>query len=183
MKISTYIKNFVFLLGIVGILVSCAPTASERTTQIGINKKAPNFTLQYLNGKLARLSDYQGKIVILHFWASWCHSCVYELATLENLKNAVPRNKIEILAIAIDDKVQAVRNLQKKNSFSFPLLCDESGKVKAAYGVSSLPETFLIGPHGEYLQFPEPESGKFVTKTAGPQRWDDRSVIEYFSGL
>lgn len=144
---------------------------------------APDFTLKYLNGKLARLSEQRGKVVLVHFWASWCTTCVYELGTLENLYSFMRGKDFEILAIAIDDKWPAIQKLQDEKRFSIPLLFDETGKIREAYRVRGIPQTFIINKNGEMIEFLEPETGKLVTRTSGPQRWDQESVASYFTKL
>jgi len=166
---------------IFSLLISCS--APQNLPGPSPQHAAPEFTLQYLNGSLTKLSDHRGKLVLLHFWASWCQTCVYELATLKNLQSYLKDQDFEILAIAIDDKWPAIRKIQDQQHLPFPLLLDETGKTRSAYKVSGLPQSFLISKNGEYLEFIEPVSGNLVKRTNGVQTWDQPATIEYLKNL
>jgi thiol-disulfide isomerase/thioredoxin len=79
-----------------------------------IGSRAPDFTLNALDGRPVRLSDYRNqKTVVLSFWASWCGPCRMEMPSLENFysKN---RDNVEVLAVSIDQDPAAARRLRRR---------------------------------------------------------------------
>ncbi len=172
-------KVRLFVVFYVGFaIVSCS--SAQKTPGVS---QAPDFKLQTLQGDSVTLSEYQNKIVLVHFWASWCYSCVYELATLNNLRGFLKDKDFEILAIAIDDDWPSIKQVQAEHKYDLPLLFDVTGDVRNAYKVQGLPQTFLVGKDGKLLEFLEPDSGNLVTHTTGPQRWDEKSTADYISKL
>lgn len=164
---------------IILLLISSFGCSPKKSLAIA-DKQAPSFTFELLNGHSRKSSDYRGKIVLLHFWASWCPTCLHELDTLQNLYRFIisKEQDFEILAIAIDDKRESLLKLQAKKHFSFPLILDSSGNIKEHYRIASLPQSMLIGRNGEFLQFPSPADGEQVTRTTGQQKWDLPSVAQ-----
>ena len=147
------------------------------------NEPAALFSLPAVGGGKVSLDSQRGKIVMIHFWASWCATCTSELNSLHNLYRYINSDQFEILSIAIDDSWPAINAVQSSQKLSFPMLFDESGAVRKAYGVAGIPQTFLVGRDGAFILFPLPESGEKVLKTMGPQRWDDAKTAEFFKSL
>jgi len=164
------------------IFAFCSCSSGKKSAAL-LPGHAPDFSLETIDRNVLQLSDYRGKIVLLHFWASWCHACVYELSTLENLYKSLPKDNFELLAVAVDDRWSSVKKIQNQNQYSFPILMDTGGKIRDWYGIAMIPESFLVGVNGEFLKFPAPEGGQIVGKTSGPQQWDKAEVREYFQSI
>jgi peroxiredoxin len=117
--------------------------------QIFQNKKdAPAFSLKDLNGNQVSNKNYQGKPLLLLFWASWCSACKEDLALLDKYfrKNICP---IEILTIAIDgEKEKRVKTIIKDEKIALPVLLDRKEVIARSYGVRMVPSAFLINREG-----------------------------------
>ncbi len=111
--------------------------------------EVPDFTLQNLNGEKVRLSDYQGKVVILNFWAMRCRFCVEEMPDFENAHQQLEKQgDAVILTINVREPVDRVRQYIEKEGFNMPVLLDEKGEVAAMYDLRSFPTTYIINPDG-----------------------------------
>lgn len=140
---------FFWIMIIAGLLVVIASCHGEGGPRSG--SKAPDFELRDLQGKTHRLSDYQGKMVHLHFWADWCPRCHEEF---DNMGNAYKKLKkmypdFEILAVNVDQPLVHVEEFIKKHETKFPVLLDVGSKVARTYGLIGIPCNFLIGRDGK----------------------------------
>jgi peroxiredoxin len=117
---------------------------------------APDFSAQDWTGKRVKLSDYRGKVVLLHFWGAWCVTCKVEEPSIEDLAGEMSgagRDDIEVLAVASDDTWDEVRK-EMPNGSNMHVLLDPSeddqkiGPIARAFGVEALPESFIIDRDG-----------------------------------
>ncbi|MCC5802126.1 redoxin domain-containing protein [Rossellomorea vietnamensis] len=114
--------------------------------------RAPDFTLTTLDGEEVQLSDYQGKKVILNFWATWCPPCKAEMPHMEQYyeKNAKKEN-VEILAVNLtsqDEGEKAVQQFVDGYELTFPILMDENGDIGDEYRAFTIPTTYMIDTNG-----------------------------------
>ena len=117
---------------------------------------APDFTLKDIDGRLVSLSDFRGKQVVLHFWASWCPDCREETPQLKAAQAAADSSKVVFVSVSFDRKVEAFEAYVRENALGGVQLFDASGKkesvVGTSYHVKWIPATYLIGPDGR-IQF------------------------------
>jgi thiol-disulfide isomerase/thioredoxin len=108
------------------------------------------FELATLNGGQVSLSDYEGRIVFLNFWATWCEPCQRELPAFEEFTRAnTGNNSPIILAVNLQETVPEIRSyLQAAGVDGFHVLLDSDGTVADSYGVFQLPVTFVIDQQG-----------------------------------
>jgi len=106
---------------------------------------APAFTLLDLDGAPHSLSDHRGKTVVLNFWATWCGPCRAEVPGLSSFARAHP--DIPVLGIAVDGEPAALRKAAESLGIDYTVLRADAA-TRAAYGVSTLPTTVVIGPDG-----------------------------------
>ena len=135
-----------------------------------VGDPAPDFVLPALGGGTLRLADYRGKVVFLNFWATWCPPCRSEIPSMESLYKRFGTRDFDILAVSIDDNGEgAVRGFGTAYGITFPVLLDPQRTTYALYGLTGVPETFIID-----------RDGKIVFKVIGPQDWMNRQWIDYF---
>jgi peroxiredoxin len=134
---------------------------------------APDFTFPGLDGKMIRLSDYKGKVVLVNIWATWCPPCVAEMPSMEKLYQKFKGENFEILAVSIDEPgLKAVAPFMKKSGLTFPALIDSEGAIKTVYGITGIPESFIID-----------KQGILIKKIVGPVDWAATNVFRFFSDL
>ena len=108
----------------------------------------PPLELADANGAKHRLSDYRGRVVLLNFWATWCEPCRAELPSIERLRAALARRPFVVLAVQMGGSARTARDTAEDLGLRFPLLLDRDSRATAAWGVKTLPTSFLIGPDG-----------------------------------
>ncbi len=134
---------------------------------------APDFTLESISGDKVSLSELRGKVVLLNFWASWCPPCRDEIPSLYTLNAAMSGKNYRLLAVAIDEGGRnAVSQFLKKTGVSLPVLVDPGGVVAKRYGITGVPETFVID-----------RMGKIRKKVVGPIDWTEPEMIKYLNKL
>jgi peroxiredoxin len=140
---------------------------------IRIGLPAPDFTFPGLDGKMVRLSDHRGKILLVNIWATWCPSCVDEMPSMEKLYRKLQGEKFEILAVSIDSMgATAVAPFMKKYKLTFPALIDSAGAIRMGYRTTGVPESFIIDKNGILVQ-----------KIVGAMNWTHPEVLRYFRDL
>ncbi len=117
------------------------------------NGKAPNFSLQDLNNRTVRLSDYEDKVIILNFFATWCPPCRTEIPDFIELVDEYSDKNLVIIGISLDRSgVGALREFANGLGINYPTLLDD-GLVSNAYGpIRSIPTTFIIDKKGNIIQ-------------------------------
>lgn len=123
---------------------------------LAVGAVAPSFTLNDINGKAVRLSDFRGKQVVLHFWASWCPDCREETPEIKAAQAAADPSKVVFVSVSFDRKIEAFESYVRDNTLGGVQLFDASGKkesaIGSAYHIQWIPATYLIGPDGR-IQF------------------------------
>ncbi|MEM5948499.1 TlpA disulfide reductase family protein [Spirochaetia bacterium 38H-sp] len=110
--------------------------------------KAPDFIVKALDGKDVSLSDYEGKVVFLNFWATWCPPCRMEMPWIETMVQKIKGHDVVFLAINVQEDKDTVKAFIEENNYTFPVLLDTSGTVSGIYGVSGIPTTYFIDKKG-----------------------------------
>jgi thiol-disulfide isomerase/thioredoxin len=106
---------------------------------------APEFVLPDLSGAPVRLSEHEGKLILLNFWATWCPPCRAEMPSMEALYQAYRNQGLVILAISSDRAGRSVvESFVQDRGVTFPILLDPDGEVFALYGVRGLPTSYLL---------------------------------------
>ena len=114
--------------------------------------RAPDFTLQSLDGKTMRLSDFRGKAVLLNFWATWCGPCKIEMPWFVELQNQYASQGFQIVGVAMDDaSKEDISKFAKDMGVNYPILIGKESVGDEYGGVPALPETFLIGRDGKIV--------------------------------
>ncbi|HEW5729274.1 thioredoxin [Streptococcus pneumoniae] len=133
------------------------PKQQTTVQQIAVGKDAPDFTLQSMDGKEVKLSDFKGKKVYLKFWASWCGPCKKSMPELMELA-AKPDRDFEILTV-IAPGIQGEKTVeqfpqwfQEQGYKDIPVLYDTKATTFQAYQIRSIPTEYLIDSQGK-IQF------------------------------
>lgn len=116
-----------------------------RGTEIGM--KAPKISLKNINNREINLKDFQGKKVLLNFWASWCPPCKEEMPALQQLESNHGR-EIIILAINIGETKATAVNFMQENNLNFPVLLDRDKSTAQKYLVRGVPMSYFLDENG-----------------------------------
>ncbi|MBL8200171.1 MAG: TlpA family protein disulfide reductase [Chromatiales bacterium] len=107
---------------------------------------APDFALKSVAGKNQRLSEWQGDVVVLTFWADWCGRCSDQLQELARLQEHYGERGVRVVAVNIDRDGHAAREAAARSRVL--VLHDSDQSVARQYQLSSLPLTVLVDAHG-----------------------------------
>ena len=124
---------------------------SLRITPATIWIEAHNFVGVLPDGKTVQLEDYQGRFVLLNFWATWCLPCLKEMPEFEKAFQEMGEEKLVVLAVGMGEDTGKISKFAKKYGFTFPLLADPDMEITRLYGVKNIPVTYLIDPEGVIL--------------------------------
>lgn len=149
--------SFLFL-GIFLLLISSCAKA-PKVAEVG--KLAPDFSLVDGNGKTWTLSDLKGQVVFVNFWATWCPPCREEMPSMQRLFTMLPKDNFKMLAILSQDDPKLAKSFAKKLGLTMPILDDQANKIGPTYGLTGVPETFIVDKKGILRE-------KFI----GPAKWD-----------
>ncbi|SFD14193.1 Peroxiredoxin [Thiohalospira halophila DSM 15071] len=115
----------------------------------------PAFTLPDLDGKERSISEWDGQVVLLNFWASWCPPCRREIPAFVDVQEDYRDQGLRIIGVAIDDR-QAVVDFTNPMGVNYPILLggDEGIGIAEAYGnrMGVLPYTVLIDREGRIVE-------------------------------
>lgn len=136
------------LLGAAVVYTLYANFTKDDIQKVEVGKKAPDFVLSDMNGEKHRLSDYEGKGVLLNFWATWCKPCEREMPYMDSGYGVYKDKGVQVLAVNIGESDVVVNEFINRYDLSFPVLNDKNQEVLTAYGVDPLPITFLINKDG-----------------------------------
>jgi len=122
---------------------------SSQTRRAIVELEAPAFELLDGDGTAVRLSDFKGKTVFLHFWASWCKNCREEMPFIQALYDRKRSDPDFVLLSVVyrEDPAETMRYMEA-NGYDIPLYTDPGEETAKTYGVTGVPETFVIGADG-----------------------------------
>jgi cytochrome c biogenesis protein CcmG/thiol:disulfide interchange protein DsbE len=118
----------------------------------GVGAVAPAFTLRRLDGSgKVSLAAYRGRAVVLNFWASWCVPCKSEAAVLERDWTSYHGRGVVFLGVDYHDLAPDARRFVDAHALTFTMLEDGSGRVTGRYGISQVPETYVLNRQGRVV--------------------------------
>jgi peroxiredoxin len=131
-----------------------APAASSAVSPAAVPERRPDFTLSDLAGQRHPISAWDGKTLVVNFWATWCAPCRREIPLLRDLRREFSKNNVEVVGIAVD-VAEDVRKFVRTTPIDYPLLTGEQDALDTAqaFGVSelALPFTVFIDAQGRIL--------------------------------
>lgn len=159
--------QWIFVLGIVGALLGGlvgGMALSGALAPVGIDSEAPNFSaMDVRDGDTVEFKRYQGEVVLLNVWATWCTPCEAEMPSIQRLHEQLGDSGLKIVAVSVDaGSPESVRQWVDARGLTFEILQDRSGRIERVYQTTGYPESFVIDRHG-----------RIVKKVIGATEWDD----------
>lgn len=128
---------------------------------------APDFTLVDQKGKTWTLTQLKGRVVFINFWATWCPPCREEMPSMQRLSAMLPQDRFVMLAVLQNDDPARADDFAAKLGITVPILFDRDKKVGPLYGLTGVPETFIVDKQGVIRE-----------KIIGPAEWDAPEVLK-----
>lgn len=132
-------------------------------------KPVKDITFQDDSGNDVSLSSFQGKTILLNFWATWCAPCREEMPSLNNLQKSHGSPGFEVVALSLDRKgVEAAQKFLNENGAQdLKLYIDKTARAGTELGIRGMPTTILIDA-----------AGKEIGRLAGAAEWDSKAAIK-----
>lgn len=116
------------------------------------NGQAPSFSLPLLSGEPVDLEDFNGNIVMVDFWSSWCPPCIEEAPALADLYSKYINKGVTFIGVAIWDHETEINRHVERFGIKYPNAIDALGKTAVDYGVRGIPEKYFIDQDGRLLR-------------------------------
>ena len=136
-------------------------------------KPAPTFTLKGYDGNSVDIAARKGKVVLINFWATWCPTCREEMPSLQRFHAAMKAEpSLVVYCVPSNNKPSDVRDYMSKNGMTLPMLNDPDSEAAAAYGITGVPETYILD-----------KKGILRRKIIGPIDFDTPEAYAFFKAL
>jgi thiol-disulfide isomerase/thioredoxin len=129
-------------------LAACSGSRPEQVGGITQGIKAREFSLQSLDGEEVSLSDLNGQVVLVNFWASWCEPCRDEIPDLEAAYQKYHDEGFTILGINVQESPDTVKEFVARLGITYPVLLDVDGRVLKEYRSGGLPISLVLDRNG-----------------------------------
>jgi cytochrome c biogenesis protein CcmG/thiol:disulfide interchange protein DsbE len=143
------IGGLLLIGGLVAVLASGFGTDPKIVSNALPGKAAPAFSLATLEGDPVSLADLKGSPAVLNFWSTWCQPCKIEHPFLVAAAQAYKGRGVAFLGVLYDDEPAAARRFLNEKGFGFPTLYDPTQRIVVDYGVTGVPETFILDAAGQ----------------------------------
>jgi cytochrome c biogenesis protein CcmG/thiol:disulfide interchange protein DsbE len=131
------------------VLATREPAATRAVNSPLLGKPAPDFEGTTIDDERFALSELRGRWVVVNFFATWCIPCRDEHPELIRFRDEhTPAGDAEVVGVVYDDSAQAVEDFRSAHGGGWPLVKDPNGRIALDFGVSGVPESFLITPDG-----------------------------------
>lgn len=148
------------------------PRAAPFAAEILTARPSPLLTFSHENGTERSLGDLRGKVVMVHFWATWCEPCRRELPGLLALAAVLQRGgTFELIAVSVDDKWEEIRSFFG-GEIPRAVVRPAGSDVHRRFGASTLPDTYLVNANGE-----------LVVRYAGARDWTADSARRHLTEM
>jgi len=171
---------YLFAALAVVLVVGLAWASRDRFQPVGPGSEAPAFQAPSLEGDTVGLSEYEGQVVLLNVWATWCAPCRQEMPSMERLYQTYGDDGLRVVAVSIDARAGSTDEFGRpggdleafadRHDLTFTILHDPRGRIRDVYQTTGVPESFVIG-----------KDGVIYKKVSGATEWDapeHRRLIE-----
>jgi peroxiredoxin len=115
-----------------------------------VGSRAPTYTTTDADGGAVASSEYEGRVVLYYFWATWCAPCVVSSPEIDHLARLYRHDdRVEIFAVHYDDKGRPL-NYKARHGYVFDVIPDGTAIVKA-FGVDNIPAVIVVGRDGSVI--------------------------------
>ena len=127
---------------------------------------APAFTLPDLDGKQVQFAGFNGRVVLVNFWATWCPPCWAEIPSMERAWAKLKPAEVAMLAVHVGGDSEKIWSFLAEFNVTFPVLIDKSSMVSKSWQTVGLPTTYIADPQG-----------RKALRAIGGREWDHPDLI------
>ena len=128
------------------------------------------WKFQSLDGEETSLSAFEGKVLFVNLWATWCGPCVVEMPSIQRLYEQFPQEDVAFLLVS-DERPDVVEEFVQEKGWELPLYVSADEKP-SAFKTLGIPATFILD-----------REGRIVFRHVGSAAWDDESSVRFLTGL
>lgn len=173
MKTKALIIISILIAGVIILFYTGKKGADLPQSKAIIGLRAPDLALQDISGKDYTLTEMKGRVLFLNFWASWCEPCRAEMPSIQALYARFKDDKrFQMLTVLYKDDYSKAADYMKENGFQFPMFTDTDSKTATSYGITGVPETYIVD-----------KNGILKKRLLGPEDWNSTLNISFISGL
>ncbi|MDW7774181.1 MAG: TlpA disulfide reductase family protein [Desulfobulbaceae bacterium] len=165
-KTGSIYRLFILVLALAAFLQAGCDMGEKEAKRAEVGKPAPVFVLTDIQGNTWNLADLRGKVVFVNFWASWCAPCLEEIPSMVAVNRMIPEEYFQMITVLYNDRPEYALNVVNKAGADFPVLIDLEADAAREYGLTGVPETYIIDPQGILRE-------KFI----GPRDWQSMESI------
>lgn len=174
--------KYIFLLLPLLFLSCSAGTGKASPNQTGL-MEVSKISLPSVQGPARKLSDFRGKVTLLHFFSSWCAECGPEATTLSNLHKDFENSGFAVVGIAVDDDPFDLQKFVTQHNANFPIMIDTGDDFRQFFQVREIPMTLILDKTGKPFSFQDPDTGAVTSQIIGARRWDTAKPVELVARL
>lgn len=160
------------ILLMLSLLWLCQPGATAGELVEASDAPLHGLTLPDLAGQQRSLEEFESKVLLVNFWASWCTPCIEEMPSIQRLVEAMKQKPFAVIGVNVAEQVRRVETTVRRLRLEFPVLLDKDGAVFESWGATVLPSTYVLD-----------RGGRIRHIARGPIEWDRADIIEMLEEL
>jgi cytochrome c biogenesis protein CcmG/thiol:disulfide interchange protein DsbE len=155
MRSKSSVRVASIIVGLVAValvaLLATRGTSTPIASQI-VGQAAPNFSGITLDGSTYELSRHRGQWVVVNFFATWCTECRLEDPQIQQFVDQNKGQPVSVVSLAYSDDAESIRSYFADSGATWPVIPSETGRVALDYGVTRVPESYIVAPSGLVVQ-------------------------------
>jgi peroxiredoxin len=155
MKKSVLIVTVAAIAFISGLSVRGLLSSPQAKSNQESQNQLPEFSLPDLGGKQHDIKEWQGKVLVINFWATWCPPCLKEMPEFEAIHAEYAKKGLQVIGIALDD-AEPVKEFIASKKITYPILMGEDQGMKIAHDlgniVNTVPFTVIVDKKGHLIK-------------------------------
>ena len=149
----TILKNILYAAGGLVMVIAAVLLLSNKNTTMAfgparVGKPLGDFSLKDIHGQTVRMSDHQGKAILVNAWATWCPPCKAEMPDLNAYFQSHQADGFMLLAVNAGDPASDAAAFASQKGLAFPVLLDPNTNLLNSLGIHSFPTSILVGTDG-----------------------------------
>lgn len=142
-RLGRFARNATFAVAIaLTAVVASRGDAAAPEKSVNVGDAFPDLATFQLEGKLP---DYQGKVVLVDFWASWCVTCKKSFPVLAELQEKYGPRGLVVIGVSVDERKSAMKKFLEKNPIPFATVHDAKGKLADTVNLELMPTSLILG--------------------------------------
>jgi cytochrome c biogenesis protein CcmG/thiol:disulfide interchange protein DsbE len=142
----------VVLVALIALLATRQPVDQKASVNSMLGHAMPKVTGTTMDGQVIDLDSFRGKTLVVNFFASWCTECVVEHPELKRFVDEhAAKGDAQVVSVAFGDQPSAVKDYFARNGGNWPVIVTDNGDAAVAFGVTAVPESFVVDESGQIV--------------------------------